>query len=131
MKFFIKDLFSKCEQIRSFLRIWSYLLKRPLMENFMFCAVMTRLFHTLWCSVQKIFSITECSTFLKTLENMGSVCTEKIVAPIRGPVWKITTLYSEIVRKVLLWQPVRIVFDNISGKICQSHISRLLITQYN
>ena len=37
--FSIKDFFSKCDQIRSFLRIWSNLLKRSLMENFIFCAV--------------------------------------------------------------------------------------------
>ena len=29
MKFSIKDFFSKCDQIRSFLRIWSHLLKKP------------------------------------------------------------------------------------------------------
>ena len=39
MKFSIKDFFSKCDQIRSFLRIWSHLLKKLLMENFMFCLV--------------------------------------------------------------------------------------------
>ena len=39
MKFSIKDFFSKCDQIRRFLRIWSHLLKKSLMENFMFCAV--------------------------------------------------------------------------------------------
>ena len=39
MKFFIKDFFSKCDQIRSFLRIWSHLLEKYLMENFIFCAV--------------------------------------------------------------------------------------------
>ena len=38
-KFSIKDSFSKCDQIRSFLRIWSHLLKKSLMDNFMFCAV--------------------------------------------------------------------------------------------
>ena len=38
-KFSIKDLFSKCDQIRSFLRIWSYLLGKSFMENFIFCAV--------------------------------------------------------------------------------------------
>ena len=38
-KFSIKDLFSKCNQIRSFLRIWPHLLKKSLMENFIFCAV--------------------------------------------------------------------------------------------
>ena len=30
MKFSIKDIFSKCDQIRSFLRIWSLLLKKSL-----------------------------------------------------------------------------------------------------
>ena len=35
-KFSIKDFFSKCDQIRRKLRIWSYLLKKSLMENF-FC----------------------------------------------------------------------------------------------
>ena len=39
MKFFIKDFFSNCEQFYSFLRIWSRLLKKILMENFIFCAV--------------------------------------------------------------------------------------------
>ena len=39
MKFSIKDFFSKCEQIRSFLRIWSHLQQKPLMKNFIFCAV--------------------------------------------------------------------------------------------
>ena len=39
MKFFIKDFFSKYDQIRSFLRICSHLLKKSLMENFIFCAV--------------------------------------------------------------------------------------------
>ena len=39
MKFSIKDFFGKCDQIRSFLRIWSHLLKKFLMENFIFFAV--------------------------------------------------------------------------------------------
>ena len=37
--FSIKVFFSKCDQIRSFLRIWSHLLKKSWMENFIFCAV--------------------------------------------------------------------------------------------
>ena len=39
MKFSIKDLFSKFDKIRNFLRIWSPLLKEPLIEKFIFCAV--------------------------------------------------------------------------------------------
>ena len=42
MKFSIKDFFSKCDQIRSFLRIWSYLLQKSLMEDFIFCAMRAR-----------------------------------------------------------------------------------------
>ena len=37
-KFSIKDFFSKCDQISSFLQIWSHLLKKSLMKNFAFCA---------------------------------------------------------------------------------------------
>ena len=40
MKFSIKDLFSKCDQIRRKLRIWSHLLKKSLIENFIFYAVL-------------------------------------------------------------------------------------------
>ena len=36
MKFSIKDFTSKCGQIRSFLRIWSHLLKKSLIEKFIF-----------------------------------------------------------------------------------------------
>ena len=40
MKFSIKDFFSKCDQIRRKLWIWSHLLKKSLMENVIFlCSV--------------------------------------------------------------------------------------------
>ena len=39
MKFAIKDFVRKCDQIRRKLQIWSYLLKKSLMKNFIFCAV--------------------------------------------------------------------------------------------
>ena len=44
MKFYIKDFFSKCNQIQMKLRIWSHLLKNSLMENFTFCAVLINIF---------------------------------------------------------------------------------------
>ena len=44
MKFSIKDFFSKCEQIRRKLRIWSQLLKKSLIENFIFWAVLHLIF---------------------------------------------------------------------------------------
>ena len=46
----IKDFFSKCDQIRRKLRIWSYLLKKSLMESFIFCLVRKQEYHqpNLW-----------------------------------------------------------------------------------
>ena len=39
MKFSITNFFSKCNQIPKKLQIWSHLLKKSVMENFIFCAV--------------------------------------------------------------------------------------------
>ena len=39
MKFSIKDFTSQSDQIRRYLWIGSHLLKKPLMENFIFCAL--------------------------------------------------------------------------------------------
>ena len=40
MQVSVYDFFCKCDEIRSFLWICSYLLKKSLMENFIFCAVL-------------------------------------------------------------------------------------------
>ena len=50
MKFSINDFSSKCDQIRSFLRIWPHLLEKSLIENFIFCTV----FMGIWKKNQKI-----------------------------------------------------------------------------
>ena len=42
MNLFIEDFFSKCDQIRRKLRIWSHLLKKFLIENFIFFAMIHR-----------------------------------------------------------------------------------------
>ena len=39
MRFSIEDFSSKYDQIRRKLPIWSHILKKSLMENFIFCAV--------------------------------------------------------------------------------------------
>ena len=49
IKFSIKDFFSKCDQIRSKLRIWPNLLKKSLMENFIFSAVILVILHSELC----------------------------------------------------------------------------------
>ena len=40
IKFSIKDFLNRCDQIRRELRIWSHLLKKSLMQNFIYCAVL-------------------------------------------------------------------------------------------
>ena len=35
----MEDVFRNCDQIRSSMQIWSHLLKKSLMENFIFCAM--------------------------------------------------------------------------------------------
>ena len=46
IKFPIKDFFSKCDQIRRKLRIWSHLLKKSLTENFNFLCSVSQYYDT-------------------------------------------------------------------------------------
>ena len=48
MKFSIKDFFSKYDQIRSFMWIWSHLLKKSLMETSFFVQCSGKSPETLW-----------------------------------------------------------------------------------
>ena len=70
MKFYIKDFFSKCDQIRRKLRIWSLLLKKSLTENFIFCAVITA-----W-KVSK-YGVFSCSYFPVSELNIRKYGSEK------------------------------------------------------
>ena len=63
MKFSIKDFFSKCDQIRWLRRIWSHLLNKSLMENFIFWAVSRTRFKM---NLHSIVSWMSRSFFLKT-----------------------------------------------------------------
>ena len=65
MKFSITDFFNKCDQIRRKLRIWSHLLKKSLMENFIFFAVSCAIFFN--CQNAKSFLILDfslCNNYL-------------------------------------------------------------------
>ena len=57
MKFFIKDFFSKCNQSCRKLQIWSHLLEKSLMEDFIFCAVFQG---TINIERKTIFSFSKC-----------------------------------------------------------------------
>ena len=60
MKFSMKDFFSKCDQIRSFLRNWLHLLKKFLTENFILCAVLA-------------ISLTEKNFYLRILIDYSAI----------------------------------------------------------
>ena len=74
MKFSITDFFNKCDQVRSFLRIWSHLLKKSVIENFIFCAVTNELddMHVVgniwlfWWNTNVVFSKKDKKGFILT-----------------------------------------------------------------
>ena len=75
MKFFIKDFFSKCDQIRSLLRIWSHLLKKFLLKNFIFCAVLP--LNLVWVYTSCSFlNINSCAPFHRS--NPYGICLFKV-----------------------------------------------------
>ena len=91
MKFSIKDFFSKCDQIRSFLQIWSHLLKKSLMKNFIFCAVIVESSEFYNCHLTfNLFS--NNASFLYTLKTSESLkfsdvfrrCRSKILVENEG-----------------------------------------------
>ena len=51
MKFSITGFFSKCDQVRNFLRIWPYLLKKSLMQTSFFVQCKSRKFYLTWFSM--------------------------------------------------------------------------------
>ena len=53
-EFLFKDFFIKCDQIRRILQIWSHLLKKSLIENFIFmqCKILT-----VWAKDKGVFRI--------------------------------------------------------------------------
>ena len=65
MKFSIKLFFSKCDEIRSFLRIWSHLLKKSLMENLIFCTVYNEVSKTLQSDIWLYVNFPACPYLLK------------------------------------------------------------------
>ena len=80
LKIFIKDFFSKFDQIRRKLRIWSHLLKKSLMENIIFCAVIL--------SISPICLILLGHVICWDRRNADNFRTEIY------PIWKESSLYS-------------------------------------
>ena len=53
MKFSITDFFSKYDKIHSFLRSWSHLRKKSLMDSLIFCAVFLCLIAYIFCYIRR------------------------------------------------------------------------------
>ena len=62
-KFSIIDFFSKCDQTRWKLRIWSHLLKKSFMDNFVFLSSVTLLQFHLQLQLQLQFKQEKCYAF--------------------------------------------------------------------
>ena len=115
MKFSIKDFFSQCDQICSFSRIWSHLLKKSVMENFIFCAV----------NIQ--FNIFEPQGLYWTnVSAFGLTMALKIIG-CELQVWlpkvpKFLFLFRSSYRRCSVKKGVPRSFTKFSGKhLCQSH----------
>ena len=67
MKSSIKNFSSKSDQIRKKLRIWSHLMKKSLMQNFIFCTVLQLVYENLFpCGVIKYVAKTNNKYEAKT-----------------------------------------------------------------
>ena len=83
MKFSIKGFFRKCDQIRRRLWIWSHLLRKSLMESFIFLAVLS----IPWSSTNELTSMqnyhvksySHYSSYMKFLK--------KVAFPLRHYFW--------------------------------------------
>ena len=78
MELSINGFFSKCEQIRRKLRIWSHLLKKSLMENFIFSAVKCQ--PVPWNSTLSSIKAFETSSRVSTVE----IYSKKILKLVQG-----------------------------------------------
>ena len=79
MKFSIKDFFSKCDQIRRKLRIWSHLQQKPLMENFIFCAVENIVRSTLFTQSPPIKYMVQSTVPVKLTQSMSQLMPNKLL----------------------------------------------------
>ena len=102
MKFSIKDFFSKFDQIRSFLRIWSHLLKKSSMENFIYYAGFV------YCWLK---------TYLKLLLNIRSIfCPDKSGVEIEQGLPPFPELYPWSVHMLLSPAILAIKKKHVSDK---------------
>ena len=89
MKFFINGFFSKCDEIRSLMEISSYLLKKSLIENFIFCAVyISTLDFTKWKSYLTVLYM-QILTIVPYLSYICSATLSQKIEIIQEGAWRL------------------------------------------
>ena len=96
MKLSIKDFFSKCDQMRNFLRIWSHLLKKSLIEILIFCELImstTMLFY-LYCELLTLLQCLQAGICFLGPNDRGCLCIMKTKLNIQRSYnsWPIVTV---------------------------------------
>ena len=112
MKFSIKDFFSKCDKIRSFLRIWSHLLKKSLSGNFIFCAV-------LGATIQSLSN-------KKSSENIRNPEKRYVVETISET--QVDEVLQLLINKILQWQLRVYCFKKFSRVVLKGTFSEVYYT---
>ena len=107
MKFSMKDFFRKCDQIRRKLRIWSHLLNKSLMENFIFfvqCAHNLHLppksfVHKLLSQVSffRLHLFMHIPHFHSHRSNQSATCTTMLFTFVWDKVYKTYLVHSRII----------------------------------
>ena len=75
MKFLIKDFFVKCDQILSFLQIWSHLMKKSLMKNFTFCVQCKICDCEYYITLKEMKIIFVCLVICLIIDSIANRCT--------------------------------------------------------
>ena len=88
MNFSIEDFFSKCGQISRKLRIWSHLLKKSLIENFIFCAVTNHVF------LRTFHSLPDLKIYKLVLFYRGSMIYISVNGKLQKQIPEMTTNYG-------------------------------------
>ena len=106
--FSIKDIFSKCDQIRSFLRIWLHLLKKFILENFFFCPVCSE-----W--LLQYFSSVSLNPLLENRSSPFFILLKTYCFSVRYSVfWRMWVLWC---LKKVCWSICWLHTDYVEGKV--------------
>ena len=116
IKFSIRDFFSKYDQIRSFQQIWSHLLEKPLIKNFILCAVLGRFSRNL-CSAN--IKQTTAVLFVPSMipfKRFPNGCSENVLQFPGIHLWRISSLATKGTYLVILpfWEISTGVFLRIN-----------------